>query len=135
MVAVWEFADNRMAMKAAVLNTSIGHVQITTMPAVTRNGWKKILQETVGKRKSLSQPTPQSLPLLQMDETGYCYIREAECRSRESPRRRLGGVRMLVAHVLRFMGGLGNLAYELFVVDDLVKRLVCRRSKMGMPHV
>lgn len=51
VVAIWEFPDNRTAMKASVLNASMGHIQITTMPAVTRDEWKKILQETVGKRK------------------------------------------------------------------------------------
>ncbi|MGQ0810425.1 MAG: GYD domain-containing protein [Nitrospiraceae bacterium] len=51
VVAIWEFPDNRTAMKAAVLNATIGHIQITTMPAVSRDEWKKILQETVGKRK------------------------------------------------------------------------------------
>ena len=51
VVAIWEFPDNRTAMKAAVLNASLGHIQITTMPAVARDEWKQILQETVGKRK------------------------------------------------------------------------------------
>jgi uncharacterized protein with GYD domain len=50
VVAVWEFPDNRAAMKAAVLNASMGHIQITTMPAVTRDEWKKLLQETLGKK-------------------------------------------------------------------------------------
>ena len=34
VVAVWEIPDNKTAMKAAVLNASLGHIQITTMPAV-----------------------------------------------------------------------------------------------------
>jgi len=51
VIAVWEFPDNRTAMKAAVLNASMGHIQITTMPAVAREEWKKILQDTLGKRK------------------------------------------------------------------------------------
>ena len=54
VVAIWEFPDNRTAMKAAVLNASMGHIQIMTMPAVPREEWKKILQETwggKGKRK------------------------------------------------------------------------------------
>ncbi len=46
VVAIWEFPDNRTAMKAAVLNASVGHIQITTMPAVSRDEWKEILQET-----------------------------------------------------------------------------------------
>ncbi|MBI4402306.1 MAG: GYD domain-containing protein [Nitrospirae bacterium] len=51
VVAVWDFPDNRTAMKAAVLNASLGHIRITTMPAVPREEWKKILQESLGKRK------------------------------------------------------------------------------------
>ncbi len=51
VVAVWDFPDNKTAMKAAVLNASLGHIQITTMPAVARDEWKALLQETVGKRK------------------------------------------------------------------------------------
>lgn len=51
VVAVWEFPDNKTAMKAAVLNASLGHIQITTMPAVSRDEWKSLLQATVGKRK------------------------------------------------------------------------------------
>lgn len=50
VVAVWEFPDNRTAMKAAVLNASMGHIQITTMPAVPREEWKQILQETWGQQ-------------------------------------------------------------------------------------
>src|ERR1044071_7518101 len=30
VVAIWEFPDNKTAMKAAVLNASLGHIQITT---------------------------------------------------------------------------------------------------------
>lgn len=51
VVAIWEFPDNRAAMKAAVLNASMGHIEITTMPAVTRDEWKKLLQDTLGKHK------------------------------------------------------------------------------------
>jgi len=51
VVAIWEFPDNRAAMKAAVLNASMGHIQITTMPAVTRDDWKKLLQDALGKHK------------------------------------------------------------------------------------
>jgi uncharacterized protein with GYD domain len=51
VVAIWEFPDNRTAMKASVLNASMGHIQITTMPAITRDEWKKLLQDTLGKRK------------------------------------------------------------------------------------
>ena len=50
VVAIWEFPDNRTAMKAAVRNASMGHIQITTMPAVPREEWKKILQETWGAK-------------------------------------------------------------------------------------
>jgi uncharacterized protein with GYD domain len=51
VVAVWEFPDNKTAMKAAVMNASMGHIQITTMPAVNREEWKTLLQETMGKTK------------------------------------------------------------------------------------
>lgn len=51
VVAIWEFPDNRTAMKASVLNASQGHIQITTMPAVTRDEWKKLLQDTLGKKR------------------------------------------------------------------------------------
>ncbi len=50
VVAVWEFPDNKTAIKAALLNASMGHIQITTMPAVSREEWKEILQETWGKK-------------------------------------------------------------------------------------
>ena len=50
-VAIWDFPDNKTAMKAAVMNASLGHIQITTMPAVTRDEWKSLLQETIGKKK------------------------------------------------------------------------------------
>jgi len=46
VVAILEFPDNKSAMKAAVLNSAMGHISITTMPAVKRDEWKKILQET-----------------------------------------------------------------------------------------
>ena len=51
VVAIWEFPDNKTAMKAAVLNASLGHIQITTMPAVDREEWKSLLQQTIGKKK------------------------------------------------------------------------------------
>jgi uncharacterized protein with GYD domain len=51
VVAIWEFPDNKTAMKAAVLNASLGHIQITTMPAVSREEWKGLLQQTLGKKK------------------------------------------------------------------------------------
>jgi len=50
VVAIWEFPNNRAAMKAAVLNASLGHIQISTMPAVSRDEWKEILQETLGRK-------------------------------------------------------------------------------------
>jgi uncharacterized protein with GYD domain len=49
VVAIWEFPDNRSAMKASVLNASLGHIEISTMPAVDRDEWKGLLQETLGK--------------------------------------------------------------------------------------
>lgn len=51
VVAIWEFPDNQTAMKAAVLNASLGHIQITTMPAVNREEWKKLLQDTIGEKR------------------------------------------------------------------------------------
>lgn len=51
VVAIWEFPDNTTAMQAAVVNAAIGHIQITTMPAVSREEWKKLLQDTLGKKK------------------------------------------------------------------------------------
>lgn len=51
VVAIWEFPDHKTAMKAAVMNASMGHIQITTMPAVGRDEWKTLLQETIGKKK------------------------------------------------------------------------------------
>ncbi|BCA53500.1 GYD family protein [Nitrospira sp. KM1] len=50
VVAVWEFPDNKTAMKAAVMNAAMGHIQITTMPAVPRDEWKTLLKESLGKR-------------------------------------------------------------------------------------
>ncbi|MGE3151763.1 MAG: GYD domain-containing protein [Nitrospiraceae bacterium] len=51
VIAIWDFPDNKTAMKAAVLNASLGHIQIKTMPAVNRDDWKKLLQETIAKHK------------------------------------------------------------------------------------
>lgn len=45
VVAIHEFPDNSTAMKAAVLNASLGHIQISTMPAVSREEWRELLQE------------------------------------------------------------------------------------------
>ncbi|HSC56484.1 MAG TPA: hypothetical protein VLC51_04745 [Nitrospira sp.] len=36
-------------MKAAVLNALMGHIQITTIPAVSRQEWKTLLQETLAR--------------------------------------------------------------------------------------
>ena len=38
-------------MKASLLNASMGHIEIKTMPAVKRDEWKKILRATLGKKK------------------------------------------------------------------------------------
>jgi hypothetical protein len=38
-------------MKAAVLNASLGHIQITTLPAVNREEWKGLLQQSLGKKR------------------------------------------------------------------------------------
>ncbi len=51
VVAVWEFPDNKTAMKAAVMNASLGHIQISTMPAVNREEWKSLLQQARGIKK------------------------------------------------------------------------------------
>lgn len=45
VVAILEFPNNRAAMKAAVLNSSLGHIKITTMPAVSRGEWRDLLKE------------------------------------------------------------------------------------------
>jgi uncharacterized protein with GYD domain len=46
VVAILEFSDNKTAMKAALLNSSMGHMKIITMPALSRNEWRELLQET-----------------------------------------------------------------------------------------
>lgn len=48
-VAILDFPDNRSAIQAALLNASMGHMQITTMPAVSRDEWREILQDMGGK--------------------------------------------------------------------------------------
>lgn len=52
VVAILEFPNNRAAMQAGVLNASMGHIRIRTMPAVSRDEWKSVLKETWGKPKS-----------------------------------------------------------------------------------
>lgn len=51
VVAVWDFPSTEAAMKAAVLNASLGHIRIKTMPAVPRDEWKKLLKETWSKKR------------------------------------------------------------------------------------
>lgn len=51
VVAIWDFPHNRAAMKAAVMNASMGHIRIKTMPAISREEWKTVLKETWGKSK------------------------------------------------------------------------------------
>ena len=51
VVAIWEFPNNHAAMKAALLNATMGHIEIKTMPAVKRDEWKSILRTTLGKKK------------------------------------------------------------------------------------
>jgi uncharacterized protein with GYD domain len=48
VVAILEFPNNRAAMKAAVLNSSLGHIKVTTLPAVSRGEWRTLLQELWG---------------------------------------------------------------------------------------
>jgi uncharacterized protein with GYD domain len=51
-VAIWDFPNNQASMKAALLNASMGHIQIKTLPAVKRwDEWKKILRATLGKKQ------------------------------------------------------------------------------------
>ena len=50
VVAIFDFPSTRAGMKAALLNASMGHIRIKTMPAVSREEWKKILKESWGKR-------------------------------------------------------------------------------------
>lgn len=50
VVAILEFPNNRAAMKAAVLNSALGHIRITTLPAVPRSEWRELLQEIWGAK-------------------------------------------------------------------------------------
>jgi uncharacterized protein with GYD domain len=50
VVAILEFPSNRAAMKAAVLNSAMGHIKVTTMPAVSRGEWRDLLRELWGKK-------------------------------------------------------------------------------------
>src|SRR5688572_30182913 len=45
VVAILEFPNNNAAMKSAVLNSSMGHIRLTTMPAVPRSEWRTLLNE------------------------------------------------------------------------------------------
>jgi uncharacterized protein with GYD domain len=52
VIAIWEFPDNKTAMKSAVKNAAMGHIQISTMPALPRNEWAQLLGDLFGgKRK------------------------------------------------------------------------------------
>jgi uncharacterized protein with GYD domain len=51
VVAIWEFPDNKTAMKAAVKNAAMGHMQISTMPALPRNEWGQLLGDLFGAKK------------------------------------------------------------------------------------
>lgn len=55
VVAIFDFLNGRAATKAALLNASMGHIRIKTMPAVSRDEWKTILKESWGKKKSKRQ--------------------------------------------------------------------------------
>jgi len=46
VVAIWDFP----AMKAGLLNASMGHICIQAMPAVSRDEWKSLIRETWGKK-------------------------------------------------------------------------------------
>lgn len=52
VVAILEFPNNRAAMKAAVLNSSLGHIKVTTLPAVSRGEWRSLLQEVWDRKGS-----------------------------------------------------------------------------------
>jgi uncharacterized protein with GYD domain len=51
VVAIWEFPNNKAAMKAAVKSAALGHIQISTMPALPRHEWTELLGEVFGKKK------------------------------------------------------------------------------------
>jgi uncharacterized protein with GYD domain len=51
VVAILDFPDNKTALKAAVKNAALGHIQITTMPAVSRDEWGRLLGEVWGTSK------------------------------------------------------------------------------------
>jgi uncharacterized protein with GYD domain len=55
VVAILDFPNNRAAMKAAVLNSAMGHIRITTMPAVPRREWRDLLQEAWGGKSKSSK--------------------------------------------------------------------------------
>ena len=50
VVAILQFPDNKTAMKAAVKNASLGHISITTMPALPRDEWATLLRELWKKK-------------------------------------------------------------------------------------
>ena len=45
VVAILDFPDNKSAMKSAVKNASLGHIEIKTMPAISRDEWSNMLRE------------------------------------------------------------------------------------------
>ena len=51
VVAILDFPNTRAAMQAGVLNASLGHIRIKTMPTVSREEWKGVLKESWGKSK------------------------------------------------------------------------------------
>lgn len=52
VVAILEFPNNRAAMKAAVMNAALGHIRITTMPAVPRSEWRELLREIWSEKRA-----------------------------------------------------------------------------------
>lgn len=50
VVAVLEFPTTKAAVKASVLNSSLGTYQVTTMAAVSRDDWKQVLTELWPRR-------------------------------------------------------------------------------------
>jgi uncharacterized protein with GYD domain len=51
VVAIHEFPDTKAAMKASLLNSALGSMEITTMAAVSRDQWRQLLKDLWPKGK------------------------------------------------------------------------------------
>ncbi len=51
VVAILEFPDQKAAMKASVLNSALGSMEVVTLSAVTRDEWRSMLKELWPKGK------------------------------------------------------------------------------------